>query len=100
MTAPKRSEQLPNVPTFDEAGFKGFTAQVLYGVLAPAGTPPAIIEKLNVEVNRVLQSPEFKESVAKVGVEVRGGTPASFAAFRCRARKMVTRRAASGARVD
>jgi tripartite-type tricarboxylate transporter receptor subunit TctC len=101
VTALRRSEQLPNVPTFEEAGFKGFTAQVLYGLLAPAGTPPPIIEKLNVEVNRVLQSPEFKESVAKVGVEVRGGTPAEFAAFLAAEREKWSRAvAASGARVD
>jgi tripartite-type tricarboxylate transporter receptor subunit TctC len=101
VTSPNRSAQLPNVPTFDEAGFKGFTAQVLYGLLAPAGTPQPIVEKLNAEVNRVLQSADFKESVAKVGVEVRGGTPAEFAAFLTTEREKWSRAvAASGARVD
>ena len=74
---------------------------MLYGLLAPAGTPPAIVEKLNVEVNRVLQSADFKESVAKIGVEVRGGTSAEFAAFLSAEREKWSRAvAASGARVD
>jgi tripartite-type tricarboxylate transporter receptor subunit TctC len=101
VTSPKRTAELPSVPTFDEAGFQGFTAQVLYGVVAPAGTPPAIVERLNVEINRVLQAPDFKANAARSGVEVRGGTPEEFAAFLKDERDKWSRAvAASGARVD
>lgn len=101
VTSPKRTAELPAVPTFDEAGFPGFTAQVLYGIVAPAGTPPAIVEKLNVEINRVLQAPDFKASAAKSGVEIRGGASAEFAAFLKDERDKWSRAvAASGARVD
>ena len=101
VTSPKRTAELPTVPTFDEAGFQGFTAQVLYGVLAPAGTPPAIVERLNAEINRVLQAPDFKANAARSGVEIRGGTPEEFAAFPKDERDKWSRAvAASGARVD
>ncbi len=101
VTSPRRTAELPTVPTFDEAGFQGFTAQVLYGVVAPAGTPPAIVERLNAEINRVLQAPDFKASAAKSGVEIRGGTPEEFAAHLKDERDKWSRAvAASGARVD
>lgn len=89
------------MPTFEEAGFKGFTAQVLYGVVAPAATPPAIVERLNAEINRVLQLPEFKTSADKNGVVIRPGTPAEFGSFLKDEREKWSKAvAASGARVD
>jgi tripartite-type tricarboxylate transporter receptor subunit TctC len=56
-----RTPQLPNTPTFTDIGYKGAPSQTWYGLFAPAGTPKAIIDKLNAEVVRVVNNPEFKE---------------------------------------
>lgn len=77
----QRNPALPDVPTFDEVGLKGIYASSWYGLSAPAGTPRAIIDKLNVEANAVLKSPEFIKRMATFGAEVGGGSPEDFARF-------------------
>ena len=75
---PKRSSVLPDVPTTEEAGFKGSAYNFWVGMLAPAGTPPAIIAKLNAEVKAALDSPAVKERLASLGADASPTTPADF----------------------
>ncbi len=75
----KRSTLLPEVPTMDEAGLKGFESNTYFGVFAPAGTPAAIVQRLNAEINKALQAPDFRERLAANGAEPVGGTPEQFA---------------------
>lgn len=77
----QRNPALPDVPTFDEAGLPGIYASSWYGLLAPAGTPRPIIDKLNAQANEVLQSPDMKRRMAEFGAEVGGGTPEEFGQF-------------------
>ena len=78
VTAAKRSAQLPDVPTLDEAGVPGYDATIWLGLLAPAGTPTAIVNRLNAELNKVLNTPETKAAIIATGVEVSLSTPAEF----------------------
>jgi tripartite-type tricarboxylate transporter receptor subunit TctC len=80
VTADKRWPELPDVPTMREAGFPDFPSDIVYGLLAPAGTPDAVVEKLNSSVDKALQSPELRANLAKLGIEARGGTPQAFGA--------------------
>ena len=80
VTSTQRAKVLPAVPTVIEAGVPGFVVTQWYGMLAPAGTPRAIIERLNREVNKTLQSPDVLARLAADGAEPMGGTPAQFAA--------------------
>jgi tripartite-type tricarboxylate transporter receptor subunit TctC len=77
----KRNPALPDVPTFDEVGLPGVYASSWYGLMAPAGTPRAVIDKLNAEANQVLQSADMKRRMAEFGAEVGGGTPEEFGRF-------------------
>lgn len=77
----KRSPLLPDVPTLAEAGFPGATAYVWHGLLAPKGTPPEIIERLNREVKAAIASPAVKSFMDRDAVEVITDTPAEFQAF-------------------
>ena len=77
----KRNPALPDVPTLDEAGVPGVYASSWYGLMAPAGTPRAIIDKLNAEANLVLQSAEIRKRMADFGAEIGGGTPEEFGQF-------------------
>jgi len=81
VTSPSRRAQLPAVPTMIESELPDVVATFWGGVLAPAGTPPAIVEKLNAAINAGLRSPDIKTSVAKIGVELSPGTPQDFATF-------------------
>jgi tripartite-type tricarboxylate transporter receptor subunit TctC len=72
---------LPDVPTAGEAGLSGFEASVWYAMLAPAGTPPQVIAKLNAATNAFLKTPRAKEMFEKLGIEVAGGTPDELEAF-------------------
>lgn len=76
----KRSAALPDVPTIGEAGFKGLEADTLQGVLVPAGTPRAIVEKIHADVVRGLAAPDAKARVTTLGFEIIGSTPKEFAA--------------------
>ena len=81
VTIAQRAESLPEVPTVAESGYRDFDASVWYGVLVPSGTPPAIVARLNAEINRVLQSSDLQARFANDGVVSRSGTPEQFAAF-------------------
>lgn len=69
----------PDVPTLAESGYAGLEVLSWYGILAPAGTPPDIVRKLNSEINRVLQMPDVRERLTALGTEPTGGTPEQFA---------------------
>jgi tripartite-type tricarboxylate transporter receptor subunit TctC len=77
----KRIAALPDVPTVAESGVPGFETSQWYGILAPAGTPDAIVRKLSTEINRILRSPEVIERLAADGSVPQGSTPEEFAKF-------------------
>ena len=77
----KRTAALPDVPTADEQGLKGYDANTNGGFLAPAGTPKAIITKLNAEINAALKMPDVRTKLETAGIEVQGGTPQDYAAL-------------------
>ena len=79
VTSLARAPALPDVPTMAEAGLPGYEASSWFGVLAPAGTPPAIVAKLNAEIAKWLATPEAKEKLSKQGANAAGGTPEDFA---------------------
>ena len=79
VTTAKRSSVLPNVPTLDEAGLKGFDIGTWFGVLAPAATPKEVVAKLNVEMVKVIQSPEFRKRMDEIGAEPIGNSSAQMA---------------------
>ena len=81
VTGSKRSPQLPDVPTMIEAGVPGYEAYVWMGLLAPKGTPPAIIERLHRELVPVLASADVKSHMDAAGIEIVGSTPAEFGSF-------------------
>lgn len=78
--SPKRSPQFPDLPTMEEAGLKGFDADSWFGFYAPAGTPPAVVTRLNTEINKVLRSPAFQERMAAIGGVPAPMSPQDFAA--------------------
>ncbi|MEI7428449.1 MAG: tripartite tricarboxylate transporter substrate binding protein [Betaproteobacteria bacterium] len=78
VTSKNRSKFLPNIPTVAESGYPGFEALAWQAVLAPAKTPPAIINKLNTELNEVLKDNEVREKLLSNGLEIVGGTPKEF----------------------
>lgn len=77
----KRSSALPDVPTADEQGLKGYDANTNGGFLAPAGTPKAIVNKLNAEINAALKLPDVIAKLEAAGIEIQGGTPQDYAAL-------------------
>ncbi|HUD33585.1 Bug family tripartite tricarboxylate transporter substrate binding protein [Variovorax sp. PvP013] len=77
----KRTSSLPDVPTADEQGLKGYDANTNGGFLAPAGTPKAIVDKLNAEINAALKLPDVRAKLEAAGIEVQGGTPQAYAAL-------------------
>jgi tripartite-type tricarboxylate transporter receptor subunit TctC len=79
VTTGKRSAALPDVPTLEEAGLKGFNIGTWFGVLAPAATPQDIVTRLNAEMVKVIQSPEFRSRMAEIGAEPIGDTSAQMA---------------------
>jgi len=81
ITSPARSRDLPDVPTMSESGLPDLTLEFWAGLLAPAGTPPAVIEKLSATVNDALRSPEMIASMTKLGFDTRIGSARDFAAF-------------------
>jgi tripartite-type tricarboxylate transporter receptor subunit TctC len=82
-TGPQRSPDLPDVPTMTESGLPqvGFNPDVWMGIFAPAGTPSAIVDKLNGEISAVLKSAEMEPALKRFGYEAKISTPAEFAAF-------------------
>jgi len=81
VTGEARSPQLPDVPTMDESGHGGIEATYWNGLLAPAGTQPAIVARLNAAVNDALGLPEVRAALLKLGSNPAGGTTEEFAAF-------------------
>lgn len=79
ITTGKRSTALPDVPTLDEAGLKGFNLGTWFGVLAPAGTPREIVTRLNTELVKIIQSPDFRKRMEDIGAEPIGNTPEQMA---------------------
>ncbi len=77
----KRSRMLPQLPTVAEAGVPGFEATTWHGVVATGGTPTAVINKLNAEINKILRLPDVSTSLTRQGAEILGGTPQQFAAY-------------------
>jgi len=101
VTTPTRSPAAPNVPTMQESGFKGFDVSSWFGLMAPAGTPAPIIDKLNAAVLKALAKPDVQKRMMELGAEPQKTTPAEFGAF---IKKEVDTWApvvkASGAKVD
>jgi tripartite-type tricarboxylate transporter receptor subunit TctC len=79
ITSRRRSPLLPQLPTMEELGFAGFEATAWFGLIAPAGTPPAIIDKLHRETVQVLAQPDVKARLEGLGVALVGNTPGEFA---------------------
>ncbi|MBB5215618.1 Bug family tripartite tricarboxylate transporter substrate binding protein [Parapusillimonas granuli] len=81
VTGNARSTALPDVPTLQEAGVPDYNVSTWWGLLAPAGTPPAIVDKLARSVEKAAALPHIKEQFVNMGVEAASSTPAEFAAF-------------------
>lgn len=81
MSTPKRSPAMPEVPTFDESGLKGYDVTGWYGLLAPGKTPTAIVNRVNRELQQVLADAEALKRLAQAGIEPAPGSPADFAAL-------------------
>jgi len=79
VTTATRTRAMPDLPTIAEAGVPGFEATTWHGVLVPAGTPAPIVNKLNAEINRILQMPDVRDKLAGMGAEIVGGTSKEFA---------------------
>src|SRR5262249_10816201 len=80
ITSSRRSSLLPDIPTLAESGVAGFDVALRYGLAAPAGTPPAVIARLNKELHAALSSSEVKDRLATEGAEALPGTPEDYAA--------------------
>ena len=81
VTTLKRTSILPDLPTMDEAGLKGFDASTWHGLVAPAGTPTEIIATLHHAAVKALMDPQVQASLQKLGVDIVGDTPQEFAAY-------------------
>ena len=81
VTTAKRSSAAPGVPTMAEAGMPGYETSTWGGILAPAGTPKAVVAKLNAEINKALAAPDVRQKLQDAGIEPGGGSPEQFAAF-------------------
>lgn len=81
ITSPKRSPMAPDLPTMAEAGVPGVEVVSWFGILAPAGTPPPIVNFLNAEIVKAMQSPEVRTVMAGLGAEAITNTPQEFAAY-------------------
>ncbi|SPK75212.1 Protein BugT (plasmid) [Cupriavidus taiwanensis] len=79
VTTAKRSTALPEVPTMEESGLKGFDIGTWFGVLAPAATPRPVVTRLNAEIVRIVNSPDFRQRLLAAGAEPMSSTPEAFA---------------------
>jgi tripartite-type tricarboxylate transporter receptor subunit TctC len=84
ITSANRSPELPDVPTAREVGLPDMTLEFWSGMLAPAGTPAEIVNKVNVTINDILQTPEMKKVMGSLGFDAKVGSPRDFAAFMSR----------------
>ena len=78
VTTKKRYAELPDVPTMDEAGVKGYDATIWLGLLAPPGTPREIVDKLNTSITKILSTPDARKLMASAGVDVATSSPEEF----------------------
>src|SRR5262249_44955521 len=81
VTTLKRTQVLPDVPTMDEAGLKGFDASTWHGLVAPAGTPPQVIATLHDAAVKALRDPGGQDPLGKLGVDIAGDTPGEFQSY-------------------
>ena len=81
VTSPQRLPMLPDVPTVAEAGLPGYDSTGWFGLVAPAGTPDAIVARLNAELNAGLSDPQIQTAMRNLGVEPAPGTPAAFGTY-------------------
>jgi tripartite-type tricarboxylate transporter receptor subunit TctC len=81
VTGVHRAKIVPELPTIAEAGVPGYEFDNWYGLWAPAGTPAAVVRKINEEVNRALMTPALQTRFAESGIETMGGSPERFAAY-------------------
>src|SRR5690606_32508009 len=81
VTTPKRSSALPDIPSLDEAGLKGYESTTWYGVMGPAGLPEHIVRTLNRAIAETVRSPEIQARLRRVGSEPETNTPEQFADF-------------------
>ena len=79
VTTAQRSPFLPDVPTLAEAGVRGFEAYAWFGFVAPAATPPAVLDRLNAEIGKILADPGVNGELTRIGITVGGGSRADFA---------------------
>ena len=101
VSSAQRSAAAPEVPSLAEAGLPGFDMTVWFGLLAPARTPPAVLQRVNAEMGKVLQDPEFRTFLAGLGVSPLGGSPEAFASFiQAETQRWAQVVKASGARID
>ncbi len=77
----KRLDSLPEVPTFTEQGYSGMEAGLWYGMLAPKGTPRAVVDRLNGAINQALKQPDVRQRFTAASIEVIGGSPQEFADY-------------------
>jgi tripartite-type tricarboxylate transporter receptor subunit TctC len=76
----QRSSAVPELPTVAESGYPGFAATNWYGLVAPAGTPQAIVRRLHLDTLKALQLPDVRAGLERLGIEVTGDSPEEFAA--------------------
>ena len=101
VTTAERSKLAPELPTMAEAGLPGFDISTWYGLFAPAGTPPDIVDKWNADVTAMLRTPDMRDRLLAQGAEPAPDTPAEFARFvAAEAAKYARIVKASGAKVD
>ncbi|MGH8617263.1 MAG: tripartite tricarboxylate transporter substrate binding protein [Burkholderiales bacterium] len=81
ITSPRRSPLLPSVPTFGEAGLPGYEFTAWFGLVAPAGTPPAIVRKLNGQIQEIVNGTDFKSRHAGQGIDLTPTTPEQFVRY-------------------
>jgi tripartite-type tricarboxylate transporter receptor subunit TctC len=81
VTTTKRSPTAPDLPTMEESGIKPFDVSSWFGLIAPAGTPPEVVQKLNAAMNRAFDKPQVREAYEKLGAVAEKNTPEQFGAF-------------------
>ncbi len=81
VAAPRRLAALPEIPTFGELGIQNFNASAWYGIMAPAGTPQPVVDRLNATINKILKEPDVIQRLQDFGAVVEGGTPQEFSKF-------------------
>jgi len=101
VTSLKRSPLLPNVPTMDESGYRGFEVSPWFGTLAPAGTPKEIVARISRDTVKVLKTPKVRDRLLEQGAEVVGNTPEEFLQYlKTEVQKWAKVVKATGARID